>query len=243
MKTFFMLFLGLLSTSFLYAQDEGSVLTDSQSEISDSIISLLEYSDIGFIWTGEGYDNSRLGFISDDYQRIRVRFLSVIQNYDNPFEYFVYGKSKVKEQVCEFQGSVYITEAGVVDVDEDEYPGFTRAFVSGNYVLYEDPGCIRSGIYSGNFLNRIYFDKNGDVYYDDLNLEEKDYENSLFRGSWFNYDTGEEMICNWGDYRIPGAEELDVGAGEFHPSFRYLENGWKEYLEEQDNSEVQVWWK
>ncbi|HMU12618.1 MAG TPA: hypothetical protein PKE53_01360, partial [Flavobacteriales bacterium] len=47
-----------------------------------------------------------LGFIGNDYQRLYIRFISVIQNPTNPYEYLVYGKTMVKETVCSFQGSI-----------------------------------------------------------------------------------------------------------------------------------------
>ena len=37
-----------------------------------------------------------LGFIGDDYQRLFINFISVIQNPTNPYEYLVFGKTKVK---------------------------------------------------------------------------------------------------------------------------------------------------
>ena len=241
MKRSFLPFLLVMISGLSFAQIEQDTTSTLNKTLNDSIVNMIEYNDIGFIWMGEGYGNSRLGFISDDYQRIRIRFLSVIQNYDNPFEYFIYGKSKVGENICEFQGSVYIRETGLIDEGEDS--DFLQAFISGDYVLYEDPNCIHSGIFSGEFLNRIYFDEYGDVYYDDLNMEQDGYSNSLFRGTWFNYDNGETITCNWGDFRIPDSEEPDVGSQEFHPSFRYLDKGWKEYLEQNENEqETEVWW-
>jgi hypothetical protein len=43
-----------------------------------------------------------LGFIGDNFQRINIRFISVIQNPDNKYEYLVYGKTRVKDNICDF---------------------------------------------------------------------------------------------------------------------------------------------
>ncbi|MEZ4755696.1 MAG: hypothetical protein R2817_02590 [Flavobacteriales bacterium] len=40
------------------------------------------------------------GFIGDDYQRFRVNFLSVIKDDIDPSLYRVYGKSKVRTNLC-----------------------------------------------------------------------------------------------------------------------------------------------
>ncbi len=37
-----------------------------------------------------------LGFIGDDYQRLYIHFVSMIQNPTNPYQYLVYGKTKVR---------------------------------------------------------------------------------------------------------------------------------------------------
>jgi hypothetical protein len=95
--------------------------------------------DMSFFWMGDRSQNERLGFIGDGYQRLDVRFLSVIQNYDNPFEYFVYGKSRVESVICEFQGSILITETGFTE--DPESGSFKRAYMSGNYAFFEDQAC------------------------------------------------------------------------------------------------------
>lgn len=232
------IFIFLTGISFLQLKAQQRDST-SDSLVSDSINTLiieqLELNDIGFVWSGKLSEENRLGFIGPEYQRIIIDFTSVIQNFDNPFEYFVYGSSSVSANVCNFLGSILITEAGYIP--DQKYPEFVRGFITGNYVFFEDQSCLHSGIFRGEFITSFYIDKEGTLYYDNLEDENSDFTNNEFFGVWENY-TGEiSHTCNWGDHRIPFAGDLDVGLNEFSPSFKYIDNGWREYLNQQKEKE------
>ncbi|MGC9344740.1 MAG: hypothetical protein ACP5E3_18680, partial [Bacteroidales bacterium] len=150
MKTLFsILIISILSYSGLFGQEPDSLQNSLKEVEVDStqefLLTAIENSDIGFLWAGSQSQDNRLGFIGENFQRLQIRFLSVIQNFDNPYEYFMYGKTKVKDNICEFQGSLIIREAGVVE-DED-YPDINRAYLAGDYVLFEDQSCLHSGIF------------------------------------------------------------------------------------------------
>lgn len=238
--------LGFLFISIGQAQNPDSLsaepLIDSAYE---ALLDVIENTDIGYLWKGDLSQENRIGYIGDDFQRIQLRFISVIQNFDNPYEYFLYGKTRVEENICEFQGSLQITETGYFN--DKDYPNMQRAYLSGDFVLFEDQSCLHSGIFTGEFITTVYIDKEGLIYYDDLHKEKKDFTNNEFFGKWEGYNPYELKICNWGDFRIPFSAGLDMGQEEFKPSFRYLENGWKEYLEERERmkkgEEVERWWE
>ena len=189
--------------------------------------------------------NSRLGFIGDNYQRLQIRFLSVIKNYDNPFEYFLYGKTKVGDNICQFQGSLVISEVGVI-ADED-HPDLTRGYAAGDYVMFEDQTCFHSGVFRGSFVTTFYVDEEGTFHYDDLYAGVPAYANNEFTGEFQEYFSDSVMTSNWGDHRIPDSSELDTGVDEFYPAYKYQPLGWKEYLDEQkkikEGGEVEEWWK
>lgn len=63
-----------------------------------------------------------LGFIGENYQRFQIHFISAIKNPNNQLEYFIYGKTKVKENICNFQGIITIIESRTYDVGD--YPTF-----------------------------------------------------------------------------------------------------------------------
>ena len=83
------------------------------------------------------------------------------------------------------------------------------------------------------------------MYYNDIDTDVESYSNNLFTGDWYDYFADTVLICNWGDKRIPRSGNLDIGLESFKPSFRYLDNGWRGYLEEKesDDPEPDPWWK
>jgi len=250
MRTFYIaLIVAFLGWFNLFGQEEDSLQNATAKVEMDStqefLLTSIENSDLGFLWEGSQSQDNRLGFIGENFQRLQIRFLSVIQNFDNPYEYFFYGKTKVKDNICEFQGSLIIREAGMIE--DDEYPDLKRAYLAGDYVLFEDQSCLHSGIFRGNFITTIYLDKEGTVYYDNLEKEERDYTNNEFFGKWEGYFPYEVMDANWGDFRIPYSTQLDMGLDSFKPSFNFLDKGWQEYLDEQEKmeegGEIEEWWR
>lgn len=234
-------FLLVVSSQGLRAQQSDTILKTPVDTLNDYIVNYLEYYDIGFLWEGSVSQDERLGFIGRDYERIQIHFNSIIQNYDNPFEYFVYGKSKVKDNICEFQGSLVILETSYVK--DDNHPDIQTAYIAGDFAFFEDASCLHSGIFRGEFVSFIYIGEDGTLYYNDIDSEQGSFSNNLFTGDWFQYNSDLVQPCNWGDKRIPGAGDLDIGLDSFNPSFRFLENGWKDYLEEKESDEVDEWWK
>lgn len=216
--------------------------TESIDTSNNYILSYLGYSDISFLWTGDISQDERLGFIGDDFERFHIHFNSIIQNFDNPFEYLVYGKSMVKSNICEFQGSLIIYEVGFDLENED---GSGSGYIKGDYLFYEDPSCLHSGIFQGEFYTNFYIDKTETLYYDDLSANDNSFTNNSFEGKWYDYNSELEQFCNWGDKRIPGSSPLDIGLTKFKPSFKYYDSGWASYAEEKEkNSQNPApWWK
>ncbi len=194
-----------------------------------------------------------LGFIGDDHQRIRIKLISVIKDKENPSRYFVYGKSMVKDNICEFQGAINVTN--VFDFKNPHSPGIRQGKAVGNYVFYENPQQKHVGLFKGVFSSNWYIDKEGNLKYDDLSDVADGFTNNEFVGTWTNYSGTISNICNWGDNRIPMSGDLDDGTGEFHPSKKYQTNGWltydqaysggisKDKKEEARSTEQKEWWK
>lgn len=168
-----------------------------------------------------------LGFIGEDYQRFFIHFVSVIQNPKNPLEYFAYGKSKVKNNICSFQGLITITKAQIYE--KGDFPAFKQGFVIGKYEFYENPNQKGTGIFNGVFKSNFYIDGEGKLKYDALMAVADGFNNNQFEGTWTNYRLTDTKNCNWGDFRIPDSQKLDCGTGEFMPSDEYLKNGWESY--------------
>jgi hypothetical protein len=191
------------------------------------------------------------GFIGEDYQRIHIKFISVIRNHSNPSEYFLYGKSMVKNNVCDFQGTLTMTNA--YRWRQSDVPDFQQGIVMGTYRFFENPRQKHVGIFGGTFVSSWYLDKGGELHYDDLAAAADGYSNNQFAGTWRNYSGTIMKPCHWGDNRIPLADDFDGGTGEFFPNEKYHANGWKSYVEAYGGShpnaaaararENRQWWK
>ncbi|HOD62353.1 MAG TPA: hypothetical protein PKG96_09670 [Bacilli bacterium] len=191
-----------------------------------------------------------LGFIGDNYQRFYIHFISVIQNPNNTLEYFVYGKSRVKTNICSFQGIITIKNAKTY-LESDLLP-LRQGFVTGDYEFFEDSDQKGTGIFKGVFKTNYYIDTKGKIHYDALNFVADGYKNNQFQGTWTSYKSEDSKKCNWGDYRIPDSQGLDIGAGEFSVNEKYVSNGWLTYMTangigtdmngEMKKAENEKWW-
>lgn len=241
-----------------------SIHTFGQESKTNNFLSEIGRYDISDLWTLKTLQiendtnvyrrGEPLGYIGENFYRFYIHFISVIQNPTNKLEYFVYGKTKVKNYICTFQGLISITDSRTYL--ESDFNPLKQGFVKGNYAFYEDPDKKETGVLKGNFQTNFYLDGKGIIKYDALSLFADDFKNNLFEGTWINYKSEESKTCNWGDFRIPNSRELDFGAGEFGVSKKYLNNGWLSYsvanntssseklsAEDAKNKENEQWWK
>ncbi|MDX1830539.1 MAG: hypothetical protein R3342_13445 [Lutibacter sp.] len=167
-----------------------------------------------------------IGYIGETYQRFYFHLISVIKN-KNTGEYFVYGKTKVKNNICEFQGLLIVDKANLLP--NPEFPKIEQGIINGRYELFENPDQKGTGILEGTFQTGFYIDKNGELKYNSLMFSADVFCNNMFQGTWTSYKTQSSKKCNWGDYRIPESGDLDIGAGEFGPNSDYNEFGWENY--------------
>lgn len=174
-----------------------------------------------------------LGFIGEEYQRFYIHFESVIRNPERGNTYYVYGKSRVKNNVCPFQGELIIEEATSFTYQEfaDDPCVLLGGGLAGTYTFFEDPETPHSGVFEGNFVTDIYLGPRREIYYDNLMWGADGWSNNSFFGTWTRYGSASPKTCNWGDARIPGAEGLDGGACCFIPVQQYVKAGWKTYMD------------
>jgi hypothetical protein len=197
-------------------------------------------------------DNSIvLGFIGDNYQRIRIKLISVTKDNSAPDSYIVYGKSMVKNNIDEFLGKIHISNIRRLNIhqhgceNENKYKGFKGQFmIVGEYSFAENEKQKHSGVFNGTFRSDFFLDKNNHVVYDDIEYCSDSYTNNQFVGEWRSYEGNIVKRCNWGDFRIPNSQDLDIGAGEFSPDEKYLKNGWQNIREEQQLPHpTNKWWE
>jgi len=219
-------------------------------EMVNSNIDEIKTFDIKNIWDNKILQHHRFGFIGSNYQRLYIRFLSIIKNVNSPNQYFVYGKSRVSNNICEFIGTIDIQESYYLQSDES----FTNnsGVMVGEYVFYENSENIHSGVFEGRFVTYWEKDKEGNLIYKELPVC---CGNNQFTGTWTSYEKNLKLIANWGNNRIINSGDLDVGTSEFGVNKKYQANGWDSFIkytrggydksvfEEAGKEEMREWWK
>jgi hypothetical protein len=220
-------------------------------------ISIAKY-DLSTLWKGDtihsdddiaGAFPEPLGFIGDNYQRFYIHYTSVVKT--GPDLYTVKGKTRVKDNICNFTGTIKVLKAVMHKDSED--PGYKEGTLTCQVTLYEDSTQRSSGFIKGQLTTDFCIDAKGHLQYDALTLGADGYANNQCEATWTSYSTKKSKKCNWGDYRIPDSGDLDTGVGEFMITEKYIPNGWENYtkLNSDDEQtatkakeiESKEWWK
>jgi len=177
-----------------------------------------------------------LGFIGLDYQRIYVSFKSVTKSKNTPNLYYTTGETTVSNNTCDFEGTITIEQFREF---KNMYYGVDSIFLEtgikaqgiaiGTYKFSENPNQKHVGSFQGIMTLWWYLDKNGEIQFYDLNSHSDRYKNNQYIGTWKEYGKSSSKICNWGEYRIPFSDNLDIGAGEFSANPKYHDKGWEEF--------------
>jgi len=236
MKLFILSIISILSLP-IYGSENNKPFYEKDSLVT------IDYSSI---WLSKQDDF--IGYIGDNYQRFRIRFLTIEQNENDKSVYSIRGKTMVKNIICDFTGEIQVKEVRIFKTNPRR-----KAVIRAEYSLAEDPSQNHSGIFKGKLTSYVYW-KDEKVLFDDLGWGRSDpYHNNQFEGKWSDYKTGKSKKCNWGIARIPNSRELDMGAAEFSPDPLFDENGWDTYpdggtssnpipYEEQLERDRPKWW-
>lgn len=250
------LFVGFLSCSLQSIAQEGSP-TDYTKEISIHDLSTVwlanEYLEVWLEDSSKRKRPEQLGFIGEDYQRFFIHFISAIKVEGKPYEYMVYGKTRVKNNICTFQGNITVQSAEVYK--DDITQGYYAGIVTCNVTLYEDNKQDHSGTIKGSLKTWFMLNDKDYFGYSGLGGISDGFCNNQFTGTWTSYKNGTTKKCHWGEYRIPDCGDLDNGAAEFGLNEKYEKNGWENYenawFGDPDNpetlkarkEETRQWWK
>jgi hypothetical protein len=229
-----LIILGLvIMTSTLRGQDlppsSKKFIEENLIEIENKESSLIKReTDFSEIWMHD--QENIIGFIGDDFDRFFIHFDTIIQNRDNKGQYFVRGKTKVKNKENNFMGKFNILSIrDMKDKIHTEGDNRTKGIVLLHVFLHEN---LREGGMTTivGVLKSYLYVENGKVKFDDLefNVRER-YNNNQFVGNWHNHETNVAKSCHWGMYRIPYCGDLDVGSAKFSPNEKYFNNGWENY--------------
>jgi hypothetical protein len=250
----------LLLTNISFAQKNEKFLNDFliEDELNtENVIDNYNLYDFSILWT-QTENHIIVGIIGADHQRIKIKLISIKKSSTISNEYLVSGKSNVKGIICDFEGTIRMTEIketkklhfGV----DDEYKNKgikSQGILIANYEFKENPKQNYSGIFKGQLYSKWYLDLDNQIKYDNIDSNADGYMNNAFIGIWKGYSTKKEKICNWADFRVPKAnQDFDIGAGDFSPSEKYYEKGWANYQKawwdgnkEAQNEELEEWWK
>jgi len=194
-----------------------------------------------------------LGFIGEEFQRFYIHYTSISKSKTNPYEYLVVGKTKVKENICNFTGTITIVKSGIYKEQSD--PRYRQGFVECRVDFYEDSSRPFTGFIKGKLTTKFYLDEKRVIQYNDLLFGADLFYNNQCEASWTSYASHKSKRANWGDYRIPASRELDIGDGEFIVAKSYVKNGWINYATavsgDPDNKATEIarqkeldhWWK
>lgn len=253
--------ISLLSFSMFYGQNKicfQNIMNDEQVLTENKIDDFIKYDFSNLLLKT---DNKFVyGIIGDDYQRIRIKFVTIVKNEINPSEYLVYGKSNVKNNICEFIGKIVINKIQEskriyfgVDNESKNIGIKTQGLLTAKYEFFENKAQKHSGVLKGEFLSKWFIDKNDMIKYDDINAHSDSYFNNSFVGFWKMYNSEKEILCNWADFRVPDVKcDFDIGVAEFNVSEKYLKQDWFDIIllhkinkveNESNKVKTRDWWK
>ncbi len=175
-----------------------------------------------------------MGFIGENFQRLFIHFSEVKKESDK--KYYVKGKSKVRNNICDFEGVLTIKMAKEFKIPYHEGADYVidprtiiQGILIGDYEFFEDSTQSHVGVFKGKFISSFHITESGNVKYNVTSIYSDNYMNNQFVGTWKPYSSNNVKIANWGDYRIPDSGDLDIGVGEFSPADNYLKFGWQTY--------------
>ena len=167
-----------------------------------------------------------IGFRGNDCQRFYIHYDSVCHKGNGVYE--VKGHTRYRDTIRLFSGTLTLDSLWLNNEEYlPKYGEFGKLY--GHY-QYEEDEFSGGGIMSGKMS--IDFAKvNGRYYYDAFMLIADGYDNNQYEGTWSSRNLSRMEKCNWGDFRIPDAEkmDMDIGVAEFSPDAAYLDRGWRIY--------------
>jgi hypothetical protein len=196
-----------------------------------------------------------IGFIGPNYQRFYLHYTSIRQDATNPYVYRVAGKTRVKNNICAFTGTIMVAKARLYKEPNTEFPQYREGELTCQVALAEDRQQPGSGTIRGTLTTYFYVDKQGQPQYNLLDIYADGYGNNGCTGTWTSYANGQTKTCNWGDFFIPKADALRFSDTEFQIDPKYRANGWQTYQQVKAGAEYdpatkkalaeenRAWWK
>lgn len=199
----------------------------SRMIIPDSILTNPDYCSQKdeFMFIERNSEFEPIGYRGRDFQRFYIHYDSV--RFMGNGVYKVEGRTRYRDTIRLFSGTITLDS---MRLNKGKHLPSTGKFgkLCGHYQFDEDE-FSGGGVLTGKMW--IGFAKiNGRFYYDAFKLGLADgYSNRQYEGVWTSKDLTHMEKCNWGDFRIPDSQGLDIGAGEFSPVDEHSGQGWQVY--------------
>lgn len=149
------------------------------------------------------------------------------QDAANPCLYHVAGKTRVKNNVCAFTGTITTVKARRYRRNETDYPQFQRGEVTCRVELAENRQPPSRGPLRGEMVSYWCRDARGPLRYDVLEAQADGFGNSQCRAARTSCATGRRQGCQWGDFTMPEPGALNVGVASSVLNPKYKANGWQ----------------
>ena len=152
-----------------------------------------------------------IGYRGREFQRFYIHYDSV--RFLGDGVYAVEGRTRYRDAIRLFSGTITLDSMRLCKKENLPSTG-EFGTLCGHYQFDEDE-FSGGGVLTGKMT--IDFVKvNGRFYYDAFELGLADgYDNRQYEGVWTSEDLTRMEKCNWGDFRIPDSQGLDIGTGEF----------------------------
>ncbi len=224
----------ILFTNLSFSQEKDFLEFSYEGLEEKNYIDNFNHFDFSQIWIDSNNERGIYGIIGENHQRIRIKILNVEKSLNNKNTYLVVGKTKVKNNIVDFNGVIKVKKILLFKNTQDYYRGLVKenGVIVADYKFEEPEKQRGSGIFKGKlYSNWVIMKKTpSKVEYDDLEYSSDSFNNNAFIGTWISYRTKKQKKCNWGDWRVPFANsDFDIGAGEFSPNDKYLKYGWENY--------------
>lgn len=225
------LLLSLIILGVVNCWAQGKV-TDYYTQSGKANLSTLWHAPkIYFVGAPEPWDTfpEPLGFIGSNYQRFYIHYTAITKDASNPYLYHVQGKTRVKNNICSFTGTIQVKQAKRNLEPNEAYPKYKYGYLICQVDLKEDIKQAGSGTIKGQMTTYWYLNEQGQLAYDTL-IPEDGFSNNQCIARWTSYKGGASKPCNWGDFKIPEAADLDFSVSEFMANEKYVKNGWQNYM-------------
>ena len=161
-----------------------------------------------------------LGFRGTNFQRFYIYFDTVYKL--SPDIYHLEAHSKCKDESCQIQGEIVI---------DSVVPGNAQTgtiFANYELVALKNSKAV-ARLFGTSKYN--YLLHNDSIYYDAMDMIADGFMNNQYTGKWIYRASDDSITCNWGDFRIPESQGLDIGTGMFMPNEKYFLFGWKSFFD------------